>query len=199
MAKSRNLFFSSSDKFVIREKSDCIPKSGDTHSYGELWKQDEKKFKVRRSVEFSSAAARCILGGLMDTATGKPVATKEESGNVNLSESETWSYHQEEAVLGGPIAHKKSYGETLCIQWIRLPGKSKSWKTEWSHRSTRVSSHNSSIWKQSSRSSGESTDENMATLWMIWTWMWLFGAYFWMPPFEQQFMLDKTTRRIYDT
>ena len=27
--------FSCSDKFLIREKSDCIQKSGDTHSYGE--------------------------------------------------------------------------------------------------------------------------------------------------------------------
>ena len=31
------------------------------------------------------------------------------------------------------------------------------------------------IWKQYSRSSGGSTDENMTTLWMIWTWIWLLG------------------------
>ena len=31
------------------------------------------------------------VGGSMDTTTGKPVATKEESGDVDLSESETWS------------------------------------------------------------------------------------------------------------
>ena len=37
------------------------------------------------------------------------------------------------------------------------------------------------------------------TLWMIWTWILLFGAYFWMPLFKQQFILDKTMRRIYDT
>ena len=35
-------------------------RSGDTQSYGETRKQDEKNFKNRRSVEFSSAAARCI-------------------------------------------------------------------------------------------------------------------------------------------
>ena len=38
----------------------------------------------------SSSQARlkdAYLGGLMDTATGKPVATKEESGDVDLSES----------------------------------------------------------------------------------------------------------------
>ena len=53
----------------------------------------------------SSSQARlqgAYLGGLMETATGKLVATKEESGDVDFSESETWSY-QEEAVLGRPI------------------------------------------------------------------------------------------------
>ena len=38
----------------------CIWKPRDTHSYRETWKQDEKKFEIRRSVEFSSEAARCI-------------------------------------------------------------------------------------------------------------------------------------------
>ena len=41
----------------------------------------------------------------MDRATGKPVATKEESGNVDLSESEIWSF-QEEAVTARPIAYQ---------------------------------------------------------------------------------------------
>ena len=42
------------------QKSDCIQRSGDTHSYGETWEQVEKKFEIRRSVEFSSTTARCI-------------------------------------------------------------------------------------------------------------------------------------------
>ena len=42
----------------------------------------------------------------MDTATGTPVATKEESEDVDLYGSETWSF-QEEGVFGRPIAHKK--------------------------------------------------------------------------------------------
>ena len=57
---SDELVFSCSYKFLIREKSDCIQRSGDTHSYGETCKQDEKKFKIRRNIEFSSATARCI-------------------------------------------------------------------------------------------------------------------------------------------
>ena len=43
------------------------------------------------------------LGGLLDTATGKLVATKEASGDVDLSESETES---EEEVTGRPVACK---------------------------------------------------------------------------------------------
>ena len=38
----------------------------------------------------------------MDKATGKPVAAKEEPGDVDLSESETGS---EENVTGKPVAY----------------------------------------------------------------------------------------------
>ena len=89
---SDELVFSCSHQQFIRKKSDCIQRSGDTHSYGETWEQDEKKFEIRRSVEFSSDGLQdAYLGGLMDTATVKLVTTKEESGDVDLSESETWS------------------------------------------------------------------------------------------------------------
>ena len=50
------------------------------------------------------------LRGLMDTATEKPVATKEESGTVDLSESEAWSF-QEEAATVRPIAYKTATGK----------------------------------------------------------------------------------------
>ena len=36
-------------------------------------------------------------------------------------------------------------------------------------------------------------------LWMTWTWTWLLEAYFWIPLFKQQFILDKTVSRIYDS
>ena len=48
-------------------------------------------------------------------------------------------------------------------------------------------------WKPSSQSSGACTDENMKTLWMMWTWIWPFGAYFWILLFEQQFIFDSVT------
>ena len=99
---SDELVFSCPDKFLIREKSDCIQMSGDTQSYG-LEKQDEKKFKIRRSVEFSSATARCRPWRVDGQSHGEPVATKEESGDVDLTESETGS---EEDVTGKPVAYK---------------------------------------------------------------------------------------------
>ena len=62
------------------------------------------------------------FGGLMDKTNGKLVAIKEESGTVDLSESETWSFHEEE-VTGKQV---DSYRETWSIQQIRKLGKSRS-------------------------------------------------------------------------
>ena len=42
----------------------------------------------------------------MDKARVKLVVTEEESGDVDLSESETWSFHEEE-VTGRPVADKQ--------------------------------------------------------------------------------------------
>ena len=63
------------------------------------------------------------IGGFMDTATGKPVATTEGSGDVDLSESETGC---EEDVTGKPVACKTAAEESLCTQKISLPGKTRS-------------------------------------------------------------------------
>ena len=48
------------DKFLIREPSDCVEKPGDTQSiYRETRREGKKKFKTRRSVDFSRKAERC--------------------------------------------------------------------------------------------------------------------------------------------
>ena len=52
-------------------------------------------------------------------------------------------------------------------------------------------------WRHSSRSSGGSMDENMTTLWKIWTWIWLLGAFFWIVLFEQQFILGNTMTNVH--
>ena len=44
-------------------------------------------------------------------------------------------------------------------------------------QSTRVSSHNSPYGSSILDRQEGSTNENVTTLWMIWTWIWLFGAY----------------------
>ena len=66
----------------------------------------------------------------MDTATGKPIATKEESGDVDLSESETGC---EEDVTGRPVAHKTATGTPYASSKSDCQGGSKAERTEWSH------------------------------------------------------------------
>ena len=64
----------------------------------------------------SSSQARlkdAYLGGLMDTATVKPVATKKKSGDVDLSESQTGS---EEDVTKKPVAYKTATEKPMCTQ-----------------------------------------------------------------------------------
>ena len=68
----------------------------------------------------------------MDTATVKPVATKEESGDVDLSKCET----KKRQSWGDPLLKKK-------LQKIRPTGTSKSLKGRMVTQSTRYSSHSS--------------------------------------------------------
>ena len=69
---SDQLVFTCSDKFLIRKKSDCIQKSGDTHSYGERSKAGWEE--IQNPTQLHDA----YLGWLMDTATRKLVAKKRE-------------------------------------------------------------------------------------------------------------------------
>ena len=86
--------------------------------------------RMRRNSKSDAASSSQVrlqdayFGGLMDTATAKPAATKEESGDVDLSESETWSLHEEE-VTGRPVACKTATG-TPESSSKSDPGKSKS-------------------------------------------------------------------------
>ena len=69
---------------------------------GSSWPMVKLESRVRssKSDEAWSSQTRlqdAYLDGLMDTATGKLVATNDESGDDDVSESEIWSF-QEEAV-----------------------------------------------------------------------------------------------------
>ena len=100
------LVFACSGKFLNRENSNCIWKPGDTHSHRERMRRNSNSDAASSSqVKLQDA----YLGGLMDKATVKLVATEEESGDVDLSESETWSFHEEE-VTGRPVADKQLQG-----------------------------------------------------------------------------------------
>ena len=59
----------------------------------------------------------------MDTATEKPVATKEESGDVDISESEIGS---EEDVTGKPVAYTTATGKPYASSKSDCQGSPKS-------------------------------------------------------------------------
>ena len=68
----------------------------------------------------------------MDTATGKLVVTKEESGYVDFSGSETWIF-PEEAVMVQPIACKKATGKPNASSKSDCQGGPKAERKDWSH------------------------------------------------------------------
>ena len=95
------------------------------------WKPESRMRRNSKSDAASSSQARlkhAYLGGLMDTATEKPVATKEESGDVDLSESETES---EEYVTVKPIAYKTL--RRNLMHPVNQTVRPKAEKIEWPH------------------------------------------------------------------
>ena len=95
VAKSKstamNFVFTCSGMSLNRENSDCIWKPRDTQSDRKL-KAGWEEIRIPTATSSQARLQDAYLGGLMDTATGELVATKEESGDVDLSESETWTY-----------------------------------------------------------------------------------------------------------
>ena len=76
--------FSCPDKFLVREKSDCIQRSGDTHSYGETWKRDEKTFKRRVPKLYSVNRSTSKAGSSSCQCSTTLYAMQEEiKNNVN--------------------------------------------------------------------------------------------------------------------
>ena len=101
--------FTCSGKFLIRKSPIASKSSGILRVSG---KPDARERRNSKPDAASSSQGRlkvAYFSGLMDTATGKLVATKEESWDVDLSESETWS--QEEAVTERPVACKTATGK----------------------------------------------------------------------------------------
>ena len=92
------------------------------------------------------------LGGLIDKVTGKLVAAKDESGYVDLSESETLS---EEDVTGSPVAHKTAVWKSHASSKSDCQESPKTERKVWPHH-LHISPARLTIRKQSSRLSGKS-------------------------------------------
>ena len=93
--------------------------------------------RMRRNSKSDAASSSQVrlqdayLGGLMDTATEKPVAIKEESGDVDFSESDTWSFQED--VTKRPVAHKTPTGKPHASSKLDHLGSPKAERKEWSH------------------------------------------------------------------
>ena len=69
----------------------------------------------------------------MDTVTVKLVATKEESGDVDLSESETWSFQEEAVTVRPSIALKTARGKPVASSKSDHSESPKAERKEWPH------------------------------------------------------------------
>ena len=99
----------------------------------------------------------------MEKASVKPVATREESGDVDLSESETWSFHDEE-VIGRPVACKTVTGKPGASSKSENSGNPEAEKKRMTTQSTRVSNHSASHGNSLLDRHKKSTDENTMIL-----------------------------------
>ena len=105
-------------------------------SPGILMAHGKPESRMRGNSESDAASSSqaplkdAYLGGLMDRATGKPVATEEESGDVDLSEPGIGS---EEDVIGKPAAYKKASVKPHASSKSDCQGGPKAERTEWSH------------------------------------------------------------------
>ena len=125
--------FNCLDEFDLRESSDCVRKPGDSQSIKrETWREGKQKFKTRRSVEFS----RCILWRIDGQSHGETCRNRRRSQGM-------WTFpNLVKKWLGDPLRMKQLW-ETICLQWIRLPRKSKSWMKSMATPPTHISSHSS--------------------------------------------------------
>ena len=128
----------------------CIPKTRDTHS------SDERKLRIRRNVEFSSATE-----GQWTQPRGNLSPQKRNQG--------MWIFPK--LKLGvkkrKPVAYETAAGKPYAPSKSDCQGGPKAERIEWSTYTCLQPQF--TIRKQYSRPSGGSTDENTMTLCMIWT------------------------------
>ena len=165
--------------------------------------QEKPESKMRRNSKSDAASSFEVrlrdgyLGGFMAKATGQLVATKEESGDVDLAESDTWCLH-EKAATGRAVAYKTVTVKPYAPSQSACQGRPKAENTEWSHtlrvspatidHSEAVFSIVRRIYRQEHDDPMDHLDVNMPT-WGI----------FLKPLFQQQSILNKTMTRIYIT
>ena len=136
VAKSKSTAMNLSSHVLASSSTATIPFASE--SPGILTATGKLESKMRRNSKSDAASSSQVklqdayLGGLMDRVAGKPAATKEESGTVDLSESETWSFHEEE-VKEKPVAHRTASGKLGESSNSENSGNPKAERKEWPH------------------------------------------------------------------
>ena len=156
---------SSSVNHPIASKSPMILKS----IYSETWREGNKKFKTRRSVEFSRKVERCTLWRIDGWSSGGNLPRQIK---VRKIMGLFWIWIMEQS-WAKPVASRKLEDENghiifICLQQLYL------------------------AWRKSIRSYDKFTAEVQRMIWMTSTRTPLYGVYSWMSHSKLQFILVET-------
>ena len=135
-------------------------------------REDEKKFEIRRSVEFSSATRRCIPWRVDGHSHGETCRHKRGIMDVDFSEFDEGVFKKRQSWRNLMLA-KKARGKPNVSSKSDHPGSPKAERIQWYPVNETPRKNQKLERKEWSRSTGRSTDEKTMTLWMIWMWMWL--------------------------
>ena len=103
---SHELLFICSGKFLIRENQIASSDPVKLMAAVKLASRMRRNSKPDEAPSSQVKLKNAYHGGLMDKVPGKPVATEENQVLWELSESESWSIHEDE-VRGKRVAYKK--------------------------------------------------------------------------------------------
>ena len=148
--------FSHSDKFLFRVKSEWFVK---VRGCRLRWANPIAGWKsqfIRRSVDFSSAIAGCIFGGMMEKQR-RNHSHKEEKDSEDFDnlEAEIWFYKGKQ-VTGRPIAqNNKAWVQPFVHEASSSVDKSKRHRSDVEAVTTKIATH--------------------IPVYGIWMWTWLFG------------------------
>ena len=200
VSKSRPAVMNMSSFFLATSSSAASSpiaskKSGDADSFRETRKQDERKLRIRRSVEFSSATQGCIFWRVDGRAAGDSVASRRRKfRRLSNPAAGTWYFKEEFVAETIKLGRTPLHTEPV----LQLTRKSKEYGSDMGRPSAHIAGHIALYGSRLLQWSGRSMENHLAILWKIWMCFGLFGECSWILLFEQQFISEKTMTRSWD-